>query len=101
MFATYEEFKDALKNFHPKKIGYTYCTLNQGWIDDKNTPTYKVTKDDGTWMLWLVKEKTESHVESVTQNEPLQTRNLLHRLEIIALEDYWQELYEDQDLDYP
>ncbi len=101
MFATYEEFKDALQKFHPEKIGYTYCKLNHGWIDDEDSPTYKFTENDGTWMLWLVKEKSESHIESVTQNNSLQTRNILHRLGIIALEDYWKELCMDQDLDYP
>ncbi len=101
MFATYDEFKDALKKFHPEKIGYIYCTLNYGWIDNEDSTIYKVKENNGIWELWFVKEKPEFHIDSVIQNDALQTRNVLHRLDVIALEDYWKELCDDQDLDYP
>lgn len=97
MFFTYKEFKDALVNFHPEKIGYFYCKLSNGWVDDENTPNYKFTEIESTWILWSVKEKSESEVGRANQNDPLQTRNLLCKIEIIAFEDYWQELHNDSD----
>jgi len=97
MFSTYREFKDLLINFHPEKIGYSYNTLSHGWIDDEDKPTFKLTESEGTWILWLVNENLESEVYYVSQNDPLQMRNLLCRLEIIAHEDYWQELLDDSD----
>ena len=98
MFSTYREFKDLLVNFHPVKIGYSYNTFNtiiHGWVNDEDKPTYKFTENEGVWILWFVNENSEYEVDNANQNDPLQIRNLLCRLEIIALEDYWQELYDD------